>query len=246
MSIAGGPNIIKSGLVLELDAGNIKSYPGTGTTWFDKSSYNLNGTLVNTPSYTTENLGALGNFTTNQYVDVSSSWTSFIPTGSAERTIMMGFKSPSDFGGNYKHILHYGEATTDKAYGLDIMTSAFTGTGYAAIAVHTWAGGAFGQQALTTNTNYIGAIRYKDSLSPRNSFFLNGSFLTTGYGQGKTTDYSINTGTVSGFLLGTRISGPSELFGTNGLIYFTFVYNRWLTNNELIQNYNALKSRIGL
>ncbi len=34
MSVKGGPNTVTSGLVLELDAGNIKSYPTTGTTWF--------------------------------------------------------------------------------------------------------------------------------------------------------------------------------------------------------------------
>lgn len=37
MSVHAGPNTIKSGLVLHLDASNPKSYPGTGTSWFDLS-----------------------------------------------------------------------------------------------------------------------------------------------------------------------------------------------------------------
>ena len=44
MSAFGGPNIITDGLVLSLDAGNVKSYPGTGTTWYDKSGNGNNGT----------------------------------------------------------------------------------------------------------------------------------------------------------------------------------------------------------
>jgi len=59
MSTIGGPNIVDSGLVLELDAGNTKSYPGTGTTWFDKSGNAYNGTLTNGPTFNTGSLGSL-------------------------------------------------------------------------------------------------------------------------------------------------------------------------------------------
>jgi hypothetical protein len=45
MSVKGGPNTVTSGLVLELDAGNIKSYQSGSTTWFDKSGFANNGTL---------------------------------------------------------------------------------------------------------------------------------------------------------------------------------------------------------
>ena len=39
------PKIVTDELVLCLDAANPKSYPGTGTTWFDLSGNNNNGTL---------------------------------------------------------------------------------------------------------------------------------------------------------------------------------------------------------
>jgi hypothetical protein len=41
-----GPQIVTSGLILHLDALNTKSYPGTGTTWYDRSGKGANGTLV--------------------------------------------------------------------------------------------------------------------------------------------------------------------------------------------------------
>ena len=46
-----GPEIVNTGLVLALDAGNIKSYPGSGTTWTDRSGLGNTGTLTNGPTY---------------------------------------------------------------------------------------------------------------------------------------------------------------------------------------------------
>jgi hypothetical protein len=37
MSYANGPRIVTDGLVCCLDAANRKSYPGSGTTWYDLS-----------------------------------------------------------------------------------------------------------------------------------------------------------------------------------------------------------------
>lgn len=54
-----GPNIITDGLVLALDAGNTKSYPGSGTTWNDVSGNGNNGTLINGPTFDTGNGGSV-------------------------------------------------------------------------------------------------------------------------------------------------------------------------------------------
>ena len=51
MSVYAGPEIVTDGLVLHLDSGNAKSYPGSGTTWNDLSGNGNNGTLVNAPTY---------------------------------------------------------------------------------------------------------------------------------------------------------------------------------------------------
>jgi hypothetical protein len=59
MATEGGPNTVTNGLVLSLDAGNTKSYSGLGTTWFDKSGYGNNGTLVNGTTYSSLNGGSL-------------------------------------------------------------------------------------------------------------------------------------------------------------------------------------------
>ena len=40
-----GPRIVTDGLVLHLDAANRKSYPGSGSTWYDLSGNGNNGTI---------------------------------------------------------------------------------------------------------------------------------------------------------------------------------------------------------
>ena len=61
-----GPNIVTSGLVLSLDAANTKSYPGSGTTWFDISGNNNHFTLFNSPTY--NSLGYFELDGTNDYI----------------------------------------------------------------------------------------------------------------------------------------------------------------------------------
>ena len=51
MGISYNPRTITDGLVLCLDAGNPKSYPGSGNTWSDLSGNGYNFTLTGTYSY---------------------------------------------------------------------------------------------------------------------------------------------------------------------------------------------------
>ena len=59
MGLAHSPRIVTDGLVLCLDAGNTKSYPGSGTTWTDLSGNGNTGTLTNGVGYSGDNLGSL-------------------------------------------------------------------------------------------------------------------------------------------------------------------------------------------
>ena len=51
--------IVTSGLVMSLDAGNLVSYSGTGTTWRDLTTNGNNGTLTNGPTYSSANGGSI-------------------------------------------------------------------------------------------------------------------------------------------------------------------------------------------
>jgi hypothetical protein len=64
------PTIVTSGLVFNLDASNVDSYPGSGNTWFDISGSGLNatgsspitgGSLKDSQPYTTASTDILNN-----------------------------------------------------------------------------------------------------------------------------------------------------------------------------------------
>lgn len=57
MAIVYNTSIVRDGLVLHLDAANVKSYPGTGTAWFDISGNGKNATLTVPPTFNTSNGG---------------------------------------------------------------------------------------------------------------------------------------------------------------------------------------------
>jgi hypothetical protein len=196
------------------------------------------GTLTNGPTYNSDNLGSIVFDRVNDYVVLTNSYSSpSLPTGSSARTVISCFKTGASIATPYEHILHYGSATTDQAYGITLYS--ISGSSY--ISNHTWAGTSyFTNFPVSTNTIYYVAVTYDNSSTPRNTFFVNGTFGTTGFSQGKSADYSINTGTAFQLYLGTRIN-PAEYFGGN--IYFAQVYNRALTAAEIQQNYNATKSR---
>ena len=61
MAVGYNPRIVTDGLVIALDAGNTKSYPGSGTTWTDLSGKGNNGALtaMNGNNYNSANGGYL-------------------------------------------------------------------------------------------------------------------------------------------------------------------------------------------
>lgn len=56
---SNGPKIVTNGLFSYLDAGNPKSYPGSGTTWTDISRNGGSATLTNGPTFSAANGGSL-------------------------------------------------------------------------------------------------------------------------------------------------------------------------------------------
>ena len=57
MSTRYNPRIVTDRLVLHLDAANPKSYIGSGTDWKDLSGKDNDTTLVNSPTYSSNNAG---------------------------------------------------------------------------------------------------------------------------------------------------------------------------------------------
>lgn len=69
MSVNYNPATPTDGLLLCLDSRNPRSYPGSGTTWFDLSGNNNHATLTNGPSFTSNGFTFDG---VDDYVEVST------------------------------------------------------------------------------------------------------------------------------------------------------------------------------
>ena len=75
MALAHSPRIVTDGLVLALDAGNTKSYPGSGTAWTDLTGRGNNGTLTSGPTYSSADGGSIVFDGSNDYVQCTGSLT---------------------------------------------------------------------------------------------------------------------------------------------------------------------------
>ena len=71
MGIFRGPRIITDGLVLALDSESVRSYPGSGTTWYDLSSIRNNGTMYGDVSWDGKHMVFGG---TNGYVGMGTDY----------------------------------------------------------------------------------------------------------------------------------------------------------------------------
>jgi hypothetical protein len=229
MALFHSPNIVTNGLVLCLDAANKKSYPGSGSTWTDLSGTNNHGTLIGSPTFSATNGGSIG-FTASasDYVNLTSA--SLLPVGTSDRTIIAFVRTPTSLAYGFHHVIHWGTANTSNAFGMAVLNDG-------SLASHPW-GGTPAQGIVATGTNYCLAITYTNS-STLHRFWING------VSQGAGVARAINTGTTDA-RVGTRIFNPQEQWGPDGRIYNVMVYNRTLSEQEIQQNFNAMRGRFGL
>ena len=219
MSIYGGPDIVTDGLVLHLDAANRKSYPGSGSTWYDLSGNGNNGTL-SYPTYTNTNYGSFNFDYINDYVYCGQvlnnvaytkmAW--FRPEGTSANIISGG--------GESTHAFWMGGTTTTLSSG---HNSSWNLVSYRP-----------NNPGDMLNKWWFGATTFSSSIGHR--LYLNGIQVSS----------SSNTTTVNGN--GTVRIGSYGDAGNlfDGDIPMVLIYNRFLSANEVQQNYNALKGRYGL
>lgn len=227
-------NIVTNGIVLNLDAGNIASYPGSGSIWYDLNANGKFGTLINGPTYSATNGGALV-FNGSNYVQNSSG--GFLPNGSSARTIMFWYK-PNAGMTDSNSAFGYGCVGFEGAGCNSVSTGKYIGA-YAStssIGIHTETCGVYGPVTPSPSTNWhlFTAV-------------FNGNNTITYY-----TDGSNASTLTSGCLIDTNIGASGYSVGVgrwgyyNGSISAVNVYNRALSASEVLQNFNALRGRYGL
>ena len=229
MAIFSGPEIIENGLVLGLDAANPRSYAGTGTNWTNLILDANIGSLINGPTYSSNNKGYFNLDGIDDVIDTNYT----MPVSNF--TVSCYYKKT---GANYWATLWASEVWNNNTGYLSFLTGPNS--------IQFSRGG--GSSPLVTDPSIYGSITnfnlYTftcDSLGNA-QIFINGSLASSGM-------IALASSVSKTIKLGARHTNDGTNFtdrGGGSQISQLAVYNKVLTSNEIRQNYNATRSRFGL
>ena len=227
--------IVQQGLVLNLDAGNNYSYAGAGTTWIDVSGNSNNGTLINSPTYSSDNSGVLNwASVSSQYATVAMNSGLRVTNITQEVWVFLNSTADQVFIG-----MQYGTGSNN-SFALWVSGGTFY------FGVNT--GGTFYQSASSTPSTstwyhlvhtYNGTTQY---------LYINGVLATT-YNSAASGNMTYDTSNtllaIGADFNGTGYNTGPTLF-VNGKMPIVKIYNIALSAAQVLQNYNATKGRFGL
>lgn len=215
---ANNAPIVTDGLVFYVDAGNSKSYPGSGTTWTDliKGASGSMSNMDNT-NHSSSNGGIMTFDGSNEHVDIGNP-ISFNSSFSCCLFFKTGDSSGSDvFLGKYDGNSGFWVGTTDN----ETITWQANGN----ISTTT---------TVTDNTWRMLTLTYDGS---SRKMYFNTTLELTSSSNLSGTNFGSGDITIGKF--GQHGSG----FYWGGSIGFLMMYDKSLSLSEITQNYNALKNR---
>ena len=232
MAYFTGPNIVTDGLVFAVDAGSTRSYPGSGTTGTDLINSETI-TLINGVGFTSTNGGSWDFDASDDYIDLPDSLITDL-NGSTTASLCMWIKNDavnngsttagliqlSGYNNGNGNLWFYSNGYTY----LDIFKTSRVETVFlnSIVPAQSW--------VMLTVTTKPGANGWK--------CYINGVLRKQVGGE--------NTVAVSNIQGGLTLGRNSASRYTNGKISNCLIYNSELTAAEVLQNYNAQKSRFGL
>ena len=230
MSGSVAPNIITEGLALYLDAANTRSYLGTGTTWSDLSRSGFTGTLTNGPIFDSTNRGSILFDGTNDLIEIPNT------TSLSTFTISIWFKmtGPGSTGGPANIIYNSLFGINSGGRRILVATSASTGTEEGRILVQMGGSNYFSAAATATVTNQWNNVVYTWQANTA-TIYING-ISETPQSNSSVTFPNAN------LYLGAY-NNPITAYAMKGNISQCLIYNRVLSVNEVLQNYNTTKGR---
>ena len=238
MATSYSPSIVTNGLVLALDARNPQSYPGTGNTWYDLSGKGNHATkngnaanpVWNSAGYFTFAASDGSTGINNVFTVTNSTTLQNLTDTTIQFVCAMETKTPVGSDYSWMCIVTKGEEGNQRP-GTSVNQD--SGLRY----YHIECPSAVNSVAdLFTNADYTGnqynIFQTRVSNSGGTQGWLNGAQVSSN--GGLTTTGNTNT-----LYIGSN--GSFELF--KGKFAILYVYNRALTDSELTQNYQALKTR---
>ena len=214
------------GLVLALDAGNVKSYPGSGTTWTDLSGRGNTGTLTNGPTYSSANGGSL-------VFDGVDDFVNFNLTNPFSDTVIVWVRSVTS---TWNHSGFISSSRRQNGHIIHPEINENRVTFYVA-------------NSSGTLTN-MGNVTPSDITVPQMyAYTTNGSNVHKGYLNG--VEVVSSTTSITRTITPSSqpwVVGKDDTLNRhlNGNIYNVMRYDRALTAAEVQQNFNALRGRFGI
>lgn len=221
MTVSYNPTIVTPSLLVYIDAGNPRSYPGTGTVMYDLSGNRRDATVLGSPTFT------------NYYFTITSDSTYIsLPSagmdpgvGNFTYSIWMRF---SVIDGSYDTLIEHGSWT-------DTVLIRFISNSVQIYADASPMAGSFAWTPTAGVWYNVVVIRESFTLS----MYVNG--VLTGTPFTLSTNIVIANPTV--YLM--RSQHSTGQFTAGDVSAFS-MYGSALTPTEVIQNFNALKGRFGL
>ena len=237
MSYNNGPKITTNGLIMCVDAANAKSYPGTGTAWTDISYTGMDVTNPNY-SFSTNNKGCFYNSTQTNSGGMTFSLTSFSKlTGTIEF-----WANPSSWVDSNGLFINRSDTTANAADWLWFGV---------------WSGGSVLYFRLGDGSACCNNDNTVSSWSSVHATGTWGHYVASWTSGGSSNIYF--NGVLKAYRTISTIpstnpssTGQIGIGHTNtnsrwlGYIATAKIYNRQLTDSEILQNYNATKGRFGL
>ena len=238
MGIAYNTSIVRDGLVLHLDAANVKSYPGSGSVWGDLSGNSNNGTLVNGPTFD-------GNSISFDGVNDFSDHGDILDMGTDDMTIVAWIRPSSIATANDWFVSKAAAANQSFRYAFGVLANTNQpriffcpqagidkiGLGDTSLSINTW-------YMLTGMWNRAGDMQ----------IYINGQ-VENMTGTKDISSYSAsNIQSTNPYRIGayTADNNISPFNAFDGDISSVMHYTRLLSANEVKQNFEALRGRYGI
>jgi len=256
MALSHSPRIVRDSLIRYHDAGNVKSYPGSGLTWKDLSGKNndgTNGTSTNACSFessepkcfvfdASNNNGRIIGpplFNSINEGSVEVWFQHNMSTTTAAGLGMLYFEGDDNgYGGNKE--MHLGVLKSNSYLNFYIESGDANDISFStttAIPANTWT------CATVTFNGLTGAISGGGANGKNARLYINGSFSI---GQYKAGNYGGGTSPTNSFIGRSRTVIDGKYRGLVGKVAVVKCYGKQLSASEVLQNYNALKGRFGL
>ena len=240
MAAQGGPKVPRASLVCAYDAANYKSYPGSGTTWYDLSGNGYHLTLNSAGTWNSAGARSYMDFTAGiaKYLP-GGSLTDIPGTGGGPGTICIfsTIKAPdSDWktlvrgsGGDHQVIIY---ADT----GIDLGMYDNDGAGFL--------DSGFDVDTLSNRTTEYHFMAWKlDTSSPYYQFYYDQN-LSSAASTITNSNATFNNGFAGVGAYHNANSSPTSFSQEFGAIRMFLFYNKHLSETELREVYNSYKSRL--